>query len=200
MIAMSPPDYAETDRLLVRMKKEPEKSWLGDVSCVPLGQALRHLNASFVTFLAGDSKDPRFHRKHDRHLTVARMGAPLDIRWTRPVGAEPTSVTVGTDPCGRYFVSFSTEEEIALLPVVDPIVGVDLGLLDAVAISTGEKVGNERCLRQDEKGLARAQRCLARKRKGSRNRAKARVKVARIHGDGTSRKNSPRASSVRTKR
>ena len=46
-------DYAETDRLLVRMKRDPEKSWLAEVSCVPLQQALRHLNADFVNFFAG---------------------------------------------------------------------------------------------------------------------------------------------------
>ncbi len=189
-------DYVDSAAALVSMKKEPEKSWLADVSCVPLQQALRHLNASFVNFFAGRAQYPRFHRKHDRQaatytkqgfrwkdgaLTLAKMDEPLDIRWTRPVGAEPTSVTVSKDPAGRYFVSFSTEEEVAPLPVVNATVGIDLGLLDAVAMSTGEKVGNERFFRQDEKRLAKAQRRLSRKRKGSRNRGKARLKVARIH-------------------
>jgi putative transposase len=199
-------DYAETDRLLVRMKKDPEKSWLADVSCVPLQQALRHLKAAFVNFFAGRAKYPRFKRKHGRQsatyriggfrwkngvLTLAKMDEPLNIRWTeqskvqgggpyRFIG-EPTSVTISKDPDGRYFVSFLVEEEIAPLPVVNATVGIDLGLLDAVAMSTGEKVGNERFFRQDEKRLALAQGRLARKQKGSRNREKARCKVARIH-------------------
>ncbi len=46
-------DSAETDRPLMRMKKEPKTSWLAEVSCVPLQQALRHLNADFVNFFAG---------------------------------------------------------------------------------------------------------------------------------------------------
>ena len=189
-------DYMDSAAALVRMKKAPEKSWLAEVSCVPLQQALRHLNAAFVNFFAGRAKYPCFHCKHDRQsatytkqgfrwkdgtLTLAKMDAPLDIRWTRPVGAEPTSITISKDPSGRYFVSFSTEEELAPLPVVNATGGIDLGLLDAVAMSTGEKVGNKRFFLQDEKRLARAQRRLARKRKGSRNRVKARLKVARIH-------------------
>ena len=59
-------DYTETERLLVRMKKEPEKSWLAAVSCVPLQQTLRHLNAAFVHFFSGRAKYPRFHRQHDQ--------------------------------------------------------------------------------------------------------------------------------------
>ncbi len=45
-------DDAETDRLLVRMKRDPEKSWLAEASCVPLHTALRHRNAAFVNFFA----------------------------------------------------------------------------------------------------------------------------------------------------
>ncbi len=78
------------------------------------------------------------------------MDAPLDIRWTRPVGAEPTSVSISKDPAGRCFISLSTQGEVAPLPVVKATVGIDLGLLDAACMSTGEKAGNERCLRQDE--------------------------------------------------
>ncbi len=185
-------DDAETDRLLVR---DPETSWLAEVSCVPLQQDLQHRNAAFIHFFAGRAQCPRFHRKHDRqsatyhiggfpwkgsNLTLAQMNAPLDIRSTRPVGAEPTSVTVRKHQAGCSFVSFSTEEDVARLPEVNVNVGLDLGLLDTVVRSTGEKVGNEHFLRRDEKQLARAQRSPVRKQTRSRNRTKARCKVARI--------------------
>jgi len=189
-------DYAETDRMLVRMKREPDKAWLAEVSCVPLQQALRHLNAAFVNFFAGRARYPRFKRKHgpqsatyriggfrwkDGQLTLAKMQEPLDIRWSGRFAGEPTSVTVSRDSAGRYFVSFCVEEEIQALPVVNAMAGLDLGLQDAVVLSTGERVENERFFRRDERRLARAQRRLARKRKGSRNREKARRRVARIH-------------------
>jgi putative transposase len=61
------------------------------------------------------------------------------------------------------------------------VVGLDLGLHDTVVLDTGEKVGNLRFFATDEKRLAQAQRRLAKKQRGSRNRAKARVKVARVH-------------------
>src|SRR5262249_22717980 len=61
------------------------------------------------------------------------------------------------------------------------VVGVDLGLTDVVTRSTGEKTGNQRFLRQDERRLARLQRRHARKRKGSKNREKARRKLAKLH-------------------
>ena len=60
-------------------------------------------------------------------------------------------------------------------------VGIDLGLLDVVTLSTGEKTGNEQFFRKEEKRLARLQRRHAKKRKGSKNREKARRKVARLH-------------------
>ena len=188
-------DDAETDRLLVRTKRDPEKSWLAEVSCVPLHKAQRHLNAAFVHFFAGRAQYPRFHRQHDRPiatcriggfrwkegtLTLAQMNAPLDIRWTRPVGAPSTRATVSRDQAGRSFISFSTEGDGASLPEVNVSVGLDLGLLDTVVRSTREKVGNEHLFRRNEKRLARAQRSLARKQKDSRNRTKVRCKVARI--------------------
>ncbi len=66
------------------------------------------------------------------------------------------------------------------MPVVNATVGIDRGLLDTVAVSTGEKVGNERFFRRDENRLAKAQHRLSRKQKGSRHRSQARRKVARI--------------------
>ena len=182
-------DYAEPDRLLVRRKKEVEKSWLAEVSCVPRQKTLRHCNAAFVNFFAGRAPNLRLHRKHDLPsvtyciggfrwkdgaLTPAKMDRPLDLRWTRPTGAEPTSITVSKDRAGCSFVSFTTEEEIASLPIVHATLGIDLGVLNTAVMSTGEKMGNERFFRRDEKCLAKAQRRLARMQNGACHREKAR--------------------------
>jgi putative transposase len=61
------------------------------------------------------------------------------------------------------------------------MVGLDLGIKSMVALSTGESVGNPRYFAKDEKRLAQAQRRHAKKKKGSKNRNKARLKVAKIH-------------------
>jgi putative transposase len=73
------------------------------------------------------------------------------------------------------------EEAVAPLPATSVVVGVDLGLTDVVTRSTGEKTGNQRFFQQGERRLARLQRRHARKRKGSKNREKARRKVAKLH-------------------
>jgi putative transposase len=192
--------FAETSAALTALKRAPETAWLNEVSSVPTQQALRHLDRAFRNFFAGRSKYPTFHTKHGpqaaqytlsafrwdadtQTLTLAKMAAPLPIRWSRPLpaGATPSTVTVTRDPAGRYFVSLLVEEEIAPLPPTDTQVGVDLGLHDAVVLSTGEKVGNPRFFQRDARRLAQVQRRQARKQPGSKNRAKARCKVARIH-------------------
>ena len=184
--------------LLPLWKTQEETAWLSAVSSVPLQQSLRHLDRAFVNFFLGRAKYPTFKKKRgpqaatstasafmwqDGRLTLARMQIPLDIRWSRPLpkGATPTTVTLSRDAAGRYFVSLLVEEELSPLPATSAAVGIDLGLSDVVTRSTGEKTGNEQFFRQEEKRLARFQRRHARKRKGSKHRAKARRKVAKLH-------------------
>ena len=76
-------------------------------------------------------------------------------------------------------MSLLVEAEVAPLPSCQPL-GVDLGLTDVVTLSTGEKTGNERFFRKARERLARLQRRHARKRKGSKNREKARRQVAKL--------------------
>ena len=84
-------------------------------------------------------------------------------------------MTVSRDTAGRYFVSLLVEEEIAPLPATTGQVGIDLGLHDVVVMDTGEKVGNPHFFQQEAATLATAQRRLAKKRRGSENREKARA-------------------------
>src|SRR5579884_124585 len=111
------------------------------------------------------------------------MEDPLAIRWSRPLpeGVTPTTVIVSKDTAGRYFVSIRLEQDMAQLPPCNKVVGLDLGLKSMVVTSDGEAIGNPKFFARDEKKLARAQRRLCKKKQGSRNREKARRKVARIH-------------------
>jgi putative transposase len=190
--------YAQLSSALTELKKRDETMFLNEVSSVPLQQSLRHLDHAFLNFFEGRAKYPTFKRKHGPQsatyatsafkwdgtsLTLAKMDAPLDIRWSRPLpaGCTPTTVTITKDCAGRYFVSLLVEEEIAPLPVTAKMVGLDLGLKSMVITSEGHTSGNPRFFAKDEKKLAQAQRRHARKRKGSKNRERARKKVARIH-------------------
>ena len=190
--------YHELSAALTTLKQQPETVWLNEVSSVPLQQALRHLDKAFRNFFEGRAQYPSFHKKRGRQaatyassafqwdaqaraLTLAKMDAPLNIHWSRSFIGTPTTVTISQDTAGRSFVSLLVEEEITALPVVNAMVGVDVGLKDVAVLSTGERVANPQYLRRSERRLAHAQRNLARKQKGSKNREKARLKVAREH-------------------
>ncbi|WAZ19041.1 transposase [Streptomyces cinnabarinus] len=191
--------YVQSSAALTQWKKSEELAFLTAVSSVPLQQALRHLQAAFGNFFAKRAQYPRYKsRKKSRasaeytrsaftwrggRLTLAKMAAPLDIRWSRPLphGAEPTTVTVSRDPAGRWFVSLLCEDTLAPAPATTAAVGIDAGITSLVTLSTGETISNPRHERRDRARLARAQRELSRKAKGSNNRAKARVKAARVH-------------------
>ncbi|MHA6800203.1 RNA-guided endonuclease InsQ/TnpB family protein [Bounagaea algeriensis] len=199
-------NYAETSKLLTEWKRSDELSYLGEVSSVPLQQALRHLQTAFSNFFGKQARYPRFKSRkksrqsaeytksgfkwRDGQLTLAKMREPLAIVWSRllPEGAEPSTVTVSRDAADRWFVSFLVETSTEHLPATDTAVGVDAGLDSLATLSTGEKITNPKHERRDRKLLAKAQRELSRKDKGSNNRAKARRKVARVHARITDRR------------
>jgi putative transposase len=101
---------------------------------------------------------------------------------------EPSTVTVSRDAAGRWHVSILVQTTVEALPQGAGEVGIDAGITSLVTLSTGEKVANPRHERADRVTLARAQRALSRKAKGSRNRDKARVKLVRIHARITDRR------------
>ena len=188
--------YTDTSNALTKLKKDPEKPWLKQVSAVPLQQGLRHLNTAFINFFAGRNKYPRFKKKNGRQsahyapnafkwkdgkLTLAKMSQPLKIRWSRYFRSEPKSVTVSKDPSNRYFVSFLVEEELITWDKTEGKIGVDLGVKDVMVTSTGFASGNPKYALKYQARLKTLQRRLAKKKKGSNNRYKARLKVAKLH-------------------
>ncbi|MEU6996854.1 RNA-guided endonuclease TnpB family protein [Nonomuraea sp. NPDC046570] len=191
--------YVESSAALTRWKKTPELAFLGEVSSVPLQQALRHLQAAFANFFARRAKYPAFKSRKKSRLSaeytrsaftyrsgvlrLAKMDGPLDIVWSRPLpeGAQPSTVTVSKDAAGRWFVSLLVEERIRPLDPVEQTVGIDAGITALATLSNGEKVVNPGFERADRRRLAKAQRALARKEKGSCNWVKARLKVARVY-------------------
>ncbi|NEC91565.1 RNA-guided endonuclease TnpB family protein [Streptomyces sp. SID12501] len=191
--------YVQSSAALTEWKKTEELAFLAEVSSVPLQQALRHLQTAFGNFFAQRAKYPRFKRRkksrasaeytrsafkwRDGKLTLAKMAEPLGIRWSRPLpqGVEPSTVTVSRDAAGRWFVSMLCEDTATPDPATAAAVGIDAGITSLVTLSTGEKISNPRHERRDRARLARAQRKLSRKAKGSANREKARREVARVH-------------------
>lgn len=82
---------------------------------------------------------------------------------------------------GKWFASLCQEVEAEPLPPSDEAVGIDVGLKTFAALSNGEFIDNPRFFRKEEKALAKAQKKLAKQKRGSRERRKARKVVSRIH-------------------
>ncbi|MET8001144.1 RNA-guided endonuclease InsQ/TnpB family protein [Nonomuraea glycinis] len=119
-------------------------------------------------------------------LYLAKIGE-IEVRWSRELPAPPSSVTVVKDAAGRYFASFVVDvpDDGQTFPrcdaQVDAVTGIDLGLAHYAVASDGEKIANPKWLRRRERKLKKLQRALARKKKGSANRVKARIRLARQH-------------------
>ncbi len=190
--------YSDTSAMLTDWKKQDGLDFLNEVSCVPLQQGLRHLQKAFSNFFEGRAKYPTFKKKRnggsaeftksafkwrDGKVYLAKCSEPLPIRWSRelPDGASPTTITVKLSPAGRWTVSMLVETQIESLRKSLNLVGVDLGLTSLIALSTGEKIANPKSFKAKRRKLKKVQKVLSRKQKGSSNRDKARLKVAKVH-------------------
>jgi putative transposase len=187
--------YADLSKRLPAWKAEWPR--LAEVSSVPVQQALRHLEAGYTRFFQRLGRRPRFKsrrdpqsatfmktafRWRDGQLTLALMREPLAIRWSRALPSVPSSITISLDAAGRWHVAFRVEVEPPLAPEpIRPAIGIDLGLMTLAVSSDGASVANPRWLRQCQHRLRRAQRALARKKRGSNNRERTRRAVARLH-------------------
>ena len=188
--------YAESDKALTALKRQPETVWLNEVSSVPTQQALRDLQTAFGNFYAKRSAYPSFKKKgarasarytksgfkfeHGQRLQVAKIGV-LRIRWDRSLPSDPSSVTVIREASGRYFVSFVVETEVEAKTMTGKSVGIDFGISRLATLSNGERIANPKHGSKRAERLAMLQRRLAKKQKGSRRRARAKQAVARCH-------------------
>lgn len=199
------PDAVLQRQVITDAKRTPDRAWLGEVSSVILVQALADLHTAYRNFFAsvtGKRKGrraapPRFRSRKDNRqairltrngfrlrpngrLYVAKIG-DIPVRWSRDLPAAPSSVTVIRDAAGRYFASFVVQTSDEPLAATDTEVGIDLGLAHFAVLSDGTKVSAPKFLRRAERRLQRLHRSVSRKQRGSNNRKKAVVRLARAH-------------------
>ena len=185
----------DVSRWLTQWKRTPGHEWLAQVPATCLTQCLRDQDAAFRDFFAPRARYPRFKGKSTSGslrfqgvgaawarglVTLPKLGA-LKLAESLPEVERPGLMTLSRDATGRYHVSFCSQVETSLLPITHRLVGVDLGLKDLAAFSTGEKIPNPKRYRARLRYLRQQQRCLARRQKGSRRREKQRLRVARAH-------------------
>ncbi|PSR23674.1 MAG: transposase [Sulfobacillus acidophilus] len=188
----------QLDKRLTVLKQE--LPWLQEVASQPLQQALVHLDKAFTRFFREKMGYPRFKSKRGPQSATYPQG--VKIQWESGVVYVPKAgwirtvfsrrfqgtvktVTVSRVPSGQFFVSVLVEDEN---PVPDAVpetweraVGGDLGLHDFLVLSTGETYGHPQWLESELYRLKILQRRLAKTAKGSKNRAKIRRQIARLH-------------------
>ncbi|CAK0776916.1 transposase [Gammaproteobacteria bacterium] len=193
-------------RELTFLKTLESYSWLKKTPSAVYTQTLRDQDTAFSNFFNKRAGHPKFKRKHSaqstrfqldqrvvlnyfrpaQFLKLTKLGL-LNIRWSRIPTGIPKMVTVSKDSVGRYFVSFSCEEEIQKLPTNEVAIGIDLGITDILVTSDGWKSGNPRHLSKKLWTLKKYQRQMARCQKPQKGKRvsnrykKAALRVARYH-------------------
>lgn len=185
-------------RMLTEMKKWAP--WLNKIGNNALRFSIKDLDEAYRAFFRrvknGENPGyPKFKSRknpkqsfttdgiihvEDRTIQIPKLGKVRHKRKSRPNG-EPVEATVYRDSNGKYFVSVVFQVEKSPLPMVDKSIGLDMGLKDFAIDSDGNHYANEKYLSRSMKKLRREQRRLSRKKRGSSNYQKQRVRVFKIH-------------------
>src|SRR5690606_31191621 len=174
--------------------------WLKEVDSLALANAQLNLDKAYKHFFRNPTVGfPKFKNKkttpprfttnnqkgtvaiQDGFLRIPKLKSTIRIKLHRPFSGVIKSCTISKTSTGKYYASVLVETDIQLLPPLATKIGVDLGLKAFAVTSSGEVTSNPKHLRKSEKRLAKLQKDLSRKKKGSHNRYKARLKVAKLH-------------------
>lgn len=180
------------------LKKEYE--WLKEVDKFALTNSVYNMDSAYQKFFKEHAGFPKFKNKRDNKKSYKTNFANNNIevsfennkiklpklKWVkvkvhREFIGKIKSATISQNPSGKYFVSILVETEHIPLESTGCMVGIDLGIKDLLITSDGEKFDNIRTTKKYEDKLAKEQRKLSHKVKGSNNWNKQRIKVARIH-------------------
>ena len=188
--------YNSCSAQLTQLKKE--LTWLKEVDSIALQSSLKNLADAYSRFFKKQNNKPRFKSKKNpvqsyttkyTNGNIAIDGNKIKLPklgWirfakSREVEGRILNATIRRNPSGKYFVSLLVETEVQELPKTNSAVGIDVGLKDFAILSDGTVYSNPKFFRRLEEKLAKEQRILSRRKKGSSNWEKQRIKVARIH-------------------
>lgn len=187
---------------LTHLKKDYK--WLSEVSSTALQQSIRHLDAAYQNFFRRVKQGktpgfPKFKRKSSNQSFTVPKDAPstlaikenkiqipklkfVKFKQDREIQGRIVSATVSKTSSGKYYISLCcVDVPVEEFEKTGSVVGLDLGIKDFAITSDGGKIENPKFLRKSEKRIKQLQRQLSRKQKGSNNRAKAKIKLARKH-------------------
>ena len=200
--------YYDASRDLTQLKKQEEYAWLKEADSHSLQNALKNMNYAFSEFFrrvrekSGAPGFPRYKTKRETrqsYTTQAQAGKEVisfegnrkirlpkiglvDCRASRQIEGRILSASVSQAPSGKYFVSVCcTDIEPEPFPLTGEAVGLHFGIRTLAVTSDGENIENNRYLEKTQKKISRLQRSVSRKPKGSANREKARIALAKAY-------------------
>ncbi len=203
-------NYYDTARFLKELKQKEEYKWLKEANSQSLQQTLMDLDKAFKAFFKSISKYPKYKRKSNKQsfripqffnfadnlLYLPKMGKGIKMEVHREFPKDKVrQLTITKTPTGKYFVSLVVDDrkeapsKVMITSNPNKTIGIDVGLKDFAVLSNGIKIANPRHLQKAEGLLKLRQRALSRKKKGSNNRDKAKLMVAKTHERTTNKRN-----------
>ena len=176
--------YEVDDRVLNyahRNLDQAYKNFFRDKSVgFPKFKSKKNNNHSFTTYNNSHSKKGTI-RIEGNYVKIPKLKSKIKIVLHRPFNGLIKNATISKTPSGQYYISFLVDAENKQLPKKDNKIGIDLGIKEFAICSNGERFANPKYLRKSEKRLIKLQKDLSRKKIGSKNRDKARLKVAKLY-------------------
>ena len=180
-----------------------EFPFLKEVDSNALAQEYLHLEKAYKNFFKNKEFGfPKFKSKksHQKSFNIVNQKGTIEVidnkylkipknknfglvkvKISQPISGSIKTITISQVPSGKYYVSMNVAIWYQSLPKTDRIIGLDLGIKDLVITSEGDKFENPKTLQRYQEKLAKLQRQLAHKQKGSKNYEKTRIKLAREH-------------------
>lgn len=202
--------YAETGKTLnyfnmsgptgLLIKEKRANEWLSIPYSQSLQMGLRNLDSAFTKFFKKETKFPTFKKKsghesiqYPQHVSVnfknnitklPKVGKVFTV-FDRKFEGKIKTCTVSKTPTNKFFISILVDDskELPVKAEVNSLtaVGIDLGIKDFAILSNGEKIANPKYLKKSLQRIKVLQRRASKKTKGSNNRKKANLKVARAY-------------------
>lgn len=189
--------YNKTSNMLTVLKRDKGHLWLNECDSMALQESLRNLDRAFQNFFKGNARFPRFHSKHGKQSYRTRnqgngiriVGNTIKIpkvgfvkyKGLKCFNGHIFSATISMSASGKFYISLCVELDDTVLSNNGCVVGLDVGIKEFYTDSNGNSVANPKTYRKHEKKIIREQRKLSRKKKGSSNRNKQRIRLAMQH-------------------
>jgi putative transposase len=188
---------------LVKKKSLPKWAWLNEVNSQALLSALKDVDTAFTNFFKHGANYPRFKKKYDSHqsysapqhvavserqvkqVKLPKIGLVDFVQHRQLPEGKIKTCTISRNATGKYFISILLErEQNDIIPAMvseDQTLAGDLGISHFLTLSDGNKIDNPRFLQTSLSKLRKAQRKFSRMKKGSKQRAKQKIVVAKLH-------------------